>query len=130
MDDAHFPLADVFGVLERVAEDAFRGGFGDEFDALDDAVDDDVFDARVFAFGVLADEDEVDVVVGGFVAGYGFARAHVGEEVEGAAEREVEGDVAFADGGLCGVGQTLRGVQRGFLPLEGLSMLRNCVLYC
>ena len=59
-----------------------------------------MFDARVFAFGVFADEDRVDVGVGGFVPGNGFAGADVGEEVEGPAEGEVQGDVAFADGGL------------------------------
>lgn len=35
----------VFGILEGESEDAFRGFSGDEFDALDDAVDDDVLDA-------------------------------------------------------------------------------------
>ena len=57
-----------------------------------------MFDAGVLALGVLADEDGVDVRVGGFVAVDGFAGAYVGEEVEGAAESEVEGDVAFAYG--------------------------------
>lgn len=100
MHGAHLPLADVLGVLEGEFEDPLRGALGDELDALHDAVNDDVLDARVFAFGVLADEHRVDVVVWGFVARDGFAGADVGEEVEGAAEGEVEGDVAFADGGL------------------------------
>ena len=62
--------SDIFCVLEGEFEDTLGGCSGDELDALDDAVDDDVFDAGVFAFGVFADEDGVDVVVGGFVAGY------------------------------------------------------------
>ena len=97
---ADFALADVFGVLEGEAQDALGGGAGDEFDALDDSVDDDVLDPGVFAFGVFADQDRVDVVVGGFVAGYGDARAYVREEIECATEGEVEGDVTFADGCL------------------------------
>ena len=67
---------------------------------MHDAVDNHVLDPGVFSFGVLSDQRDVDVVVGGFVAGDGLARPDVGEEVEGSAEREVEGDVAFADGGL------------------------------
>lgn len=128
VDGADLPLANVLGVLKREAEDALRGGAGDEFDALDDAVDDDVLDAGVFAFGVLADEGDVDVVVGGLVAGDGLAGPHVGEEVEGAAEGEVQGDVAFADG--CLVARVLVGCVslvglRGDGRLEGLSALRG-----
>ena len=94
------PLAHILRVLECELQHSFRGFLGDEFYGLDDAVDNDVFDARVFAFGVFADEDCVDVVVGGFVAGDGFAGTDVCEEVECAAEGEIEGDVAFADGCL------------------------------
>ena len=100
VDDADLLAADLLGVLEGEAEDALGGGAGDELDGLHDAVDDLVLDARVLALGVLADEDGVDIVVGGLVAGDGHAGAEVGEEVEGAAEGEVEGDVALADGGL------------------------------
>ncbi|KAL9582181.1 MAG: hypothetical protein Q9203_005599, partial [Teloschistes exilis] len=72
----------ILGVLESESEDALRGFSGDEFDALNDAVDDHMLDPRVLSFGVLADEDCVNIVVWGFVAGYRFARADVGEEVE------------------------------------------------
>lgn len=77
-----FRPAYLLGVLERESEDTLRGCSGDEFDALNDAVDDDMLDSRVLSFGVLADQDGVDVVVGCFVAGYRFAGADVGEEVE------------------------------------------------
>ena len=97
---AHLSLADVLGVLEGESEDPLRGALGDELDALHDAIDDYVLDTRVFAFGVLADEHRVDVVVWGFEASDGFAGAHVGEQVERAAEGEVEGDVTFTDGCL------------------------------
>jgi hypothetical protein len=100
VDDAHLLAADGLGVLEGEAQDALRGLAGDELDGLDDAVDDDVLNARVLALGVLADQDRVDVVVGRLVPGDGAAGAQVGEEVEGAAERQVEGDVALANGSL------------------------------
>lgn len=98
VDDADLVAADLLGLLEGEAQDALRGLAGDELDALDDAVDDGVLDARVLALGVLADQDGVDVVVGGLVAGDGAAGPQVGEEVEGAAQGQVERDVALADG--------------------------------
>ena len=67
---------------------------------MDDAVDNDVLDARIFALGIFTDENGVDVVVGGLVAGDGFAWADVSEEVESAAKGEVERDMAFANGRL------------------------------
>jgi hypothetical protein len=100
VDDADLVLASGNGVLEGEAEDALGCLLGDELDGLDDAIDDDVLDARVLALGVLTDEDGVDVVVGGLIAGNGLARAQVGEEVEGTAEGQVERDVTLADGGL------------------------------
>lgn len=99
MDSAHLLAANVASVLEGVAEDALRGLAGDELDALHNAVHNDVLDAGVLALGVLTDEHGVDIVVGGLVALDAAARAHVGEEVEGAAERQVERDVTLADGG-------------------------------
>lgn len=87
------------GVLEGVAGDAGRGVVGDELDRLDDAVDDLVLDARVLALGVFADDDRVDIVVRRLVALDRAAGADVGVEVERAAEREVERDVALADCG-------------------------------
>ena len=59
-----------------------------------------MLNTRVLALGVLTDEDGVNVVIWGFVAGNGFARADVGEKVEGTAEGKVERDMAFADRGL------------------------------
>lgn len=100
VDDADLLAADRLGVLEGVTEDALAGLAGDELDALDDAVNNDVLDARVLALGVLADEDSVNTVVGGLVASNGAAGAQVGEEVESATESQVEGDMALADGGL------------------------------
>lgn len=67
--DADLLLADALGVLEGEAEDTLGGFAGDELDALDNTVDDDVLDAGVLALSVLSDEDGVDVVVRGLVAG-------------------------------------------------------------
>lgn len=59
-----------------------------------------MLDTGVLSLGVLTDQDRVDVVVGGLVPGDGAAGTNVGEEVEGAAEGQVKGDMALADGGL------------------------------
>ena len=100
VDDADLLAADGLGVLEGIAQDALTGLAGDELDGLDDAVDDDMLDARVFTLGVFSDQDGVDAVVGGLEASDGAAGTQVGEEVEGTAEGEVQGDVALADGSL------------------------------
>jgi hypothetical protein len=100
VDGADLVLADLLGVLKGVAEDALGSLAGDELDGLDNTVDNDVLDARVFSLGVLTDENGVDTVVGGLVALDGLARTDVGEEVEGTTEGQVERDVALADGGL------------------------------
>jgi hypothetical protein len=87
-------------VLEGIAQNALRGLLGDELDALHDAVDYHVLDARVLALGVLTDQDSINIVVGRLVAGDGLAGSDVGEKIKGPAQGEVERDVAFADGCL------------------------------
>jgi hypothetical protein len=87
-------------VLEGEAEDTLGSLAGDELDALNDTIDDNVLNAGVFTLGVLADQDSVDAIVRGLETGDGAARSQVGEEVECAAEGEVERDVALANGGL------------------------------
>ena len=118
MDGADLLAADAVGVLEGISQHALRGLAGDELDALHNAVDDDVLDAGVFALGVLADQDGVDAVVGGLEADNRLAGPYVGEEVECAAQRQVEGDVAFADGRLSGLA--------GAIAAEGRER-RGCV---
>lgn len=128
VDDADLGLADVLGVLEGEAEHALAGLAGDELDRLDDAVDDDVLDAGVLALGVLTDEDGVDVVVGGLVSLDALAGTHVGEEVEGPSEGEVERDVTLADGrgerALEGDVVALDGVD-GLVGDDGLAVLEG-----
>ena len=86
------------GVVEGVPGDTLRGVMRDELDRLNDAGDELVLDARVLALSVLTDEDRVDVVVGRLEALDRRARPNVGKEVERPAERQVERDVALADG--------------------------------
>lgn len=61
VDDADLLAADLLGVLEGESQHALTSRAGDELDALDDAIDDNVLDARVLALGVLSDQDGVDV---------------------------------------------------------------------
>ena len=83
VDDADLLAADLLGVLEGESQDTLAGLPGDQLDALDDTINHDVLDARVFTLGVLANQDGVNVVVCGLVAGDGPAWPQVGEEVEG-----------------------------------------------
>lgn len=100
VNDADLGAANGLGVLEGEAENALRGLAGDELDALNDTIDNNVLDARVFTLGVLTDQDRVNAVVGGLEAGHGAAGTEVGEKVEGTAQSQVEGDVALANGSL------------------------------
>lgn len=59
-----------------------------------------MLDTGVLSLGVLADQDGVNVVVSSLIPGNRATRANIGEEVEGTAEGQVEGDMALADGGL------------------------------
>jgi hypothetical protein len=117
VNSANLLPANVTGVLEGVTEDALGSLAGDELDGLDDAINNDVLDAGVLALGVLTDQNGVDVVVGGLEALDRPAGTDVGEEVEGTAERQVEGNVTLADGGSEG---TLEG---DVVPVDALDGL-------
>lgn len=100
VDDADLLAANGLGVLEGESQDTLAGLLGDELDALDNSVNNDVLDARVLALGVLSDQDGVNTIVGGLETGDGSAGSQVGEQVEGSSQGQVEGDVALANGGL------------------------------
>lgn len=56
-----------------------------------------MLNTAVLAFGVLPDKDGVHIVVWGLVASNALAWSYVGEEVECAAQSEIERDVALAN---------------------------------
>jgi hypothetical protein len=56
-----------------------------------------VFNARVFSFRVLSDDDRVYIVVRRLVAFDGATRPHIGEEREGSSEGKIEGDMTLSD---------------------------------
>lgn len=98
--NADLLLVDGLGVLEGETENTLGGLLGDKLDALDNTVDNNVLDTRVFTLGVLTDQNGVNTIVGGLVAGNGAARTDVGEQVEGTTESQVKRDVTLTDGGL------------------------------
>jgi hypothetical protein len=98
--DTDLLLVDGAGVLEGEAQNPLGSLTGDELDALNDTIDDNVLNSRVFTFGVLTDQDSVDIVVGGLVACDRAAGAEVGEEVEGTTKGKVQRDVTLSNGGL------------------------------
>jgi hypothetical protein len=95
--DARHLLA-IVGQGEGEGEfgDAFALGAGDDLERLDHAGDGLVLQARVFAFGILADDAEVDVGVACFVAGDVLDEHDGGVDVEFLSEGDVEGLVARA----------------------------------
>ena len=67
-DDGHIVFAVVLGVLESGTADALSAGFGGDFEVEGEFVGDfHAFGTEdVFAFGVLTEEDPVDVLRGNF----------------------------------------------------------------
>jgi hypothetical protein len=128
VDDTDLLAANGLGVLESKSEDTLGSLTGDELDALDNTIDNNVLNAGVFTLGVLSDQDGVDVVVGSLVASDGAARSQVGEEVEGSAEGKVKRDMALANGSS---ERTLEGnlvlldVLNGSIRDSGLAVLDN-----
>lgn len=59
-----------------------------------------VLDARVLALGVLSDDHDIDIIIGGLDTRNGAGGPHIGVQAELLAQRQVEGHVALADG--CG----------------------------
>ena len=59
-----------------------------------------MFNSAVFSFGILPDQNGVDVVIGSFVAGDRNAGTYVGKKIECTAKSEIERDVAFSDRSL------------------------------
>jgi hypothetical protein len=98
--NANLLLVDGLGVLEGEAQDTLGSLLGDELDALDDTINNDVLNTGVFTLGVLTDQDSVDIIVGGLVTGDGAAGTDVGEQVESTAQSQVQGDVTLTNGSL------------------------------
>ena len=73
-------------VIEGEARDPLGCGAGDDLDALGGVGTDPVLDARVQVLGVLADDDQVDVLVARLDALHRPRRAQVRVQVERLAE--------------------------------------------
>ncbi len=80
-----------FGEFEAVSGDARRGFFGDDLDAFDHARDDDVLEAGVEVFGVLAHDDEVELRIAARHVRQGFDRPDVRVKVESFSQADVDG---------------------------------------
>ena len=89
-------------MLARVFEGEFgdtrRALFGDHLDAFDYARDDLVLEADVFAFGIFADDDQVDAGPLRFQAGKILDRPEIGEKVKFLAQRDVDAFKTAANG--------------------------------
>jgi hypothetical protein len=93
-------LARSLSMLESEAENTLGCLACNKLDTLDNAINNNVLDTRVFTLSVLTNQDSVDVVVWGLVSGNGAARTKVSEEVEGTAKSKVERNVSLANGSL------------------------------
>ena len=101
VDERHLLAAVLLRVVERVPDDALRAGARDERDRLGGrarvAADlDVVLVADVQPFRVLADQDDVDVVVAAALRDR-VRGPHVGVELERLAQRDVDRAEALAD---------------------------------
>ena len=85
------------GVFEGVAGDPLGRRTGDDLDALRGVRADHVLDAGVQVLGVLADDDQVDVVVARLDAAHRLRRPEVGVQAECLAEPDVDAPEAAAD---------------------------------
>ena len=99
VDRRHSMAAVGDGVFEGEAGDPLGGGPGDDLDALGGVGPDHVLDARVEILGVLAHDDEVDVLVARVEADHRPSGPEVGVQVERLAERDVDAPEAAADRG-------------------------------
>ena len=77
----------VLGVLEGILRHTTRGLPGNDLDTLDHTLRNLVFNAAVLALGVLADDNQVDVGVEGFVPLDTLAGPHICVEIEGPVKR-------------------------------------------
>lgn len=98
--NADLLLVDGLGVLEGETQDTLGGLLGDELNALDNTINNNVLNTGVFTLSVLTDQDSVDTIVGGLETGDGAAGTDVGEQVKGTTESQVQGDVTLTNGGL------------------------------
>ena len=97
VDRGHALAGEAAGVVEGEARDPGRGLLGDDLQALDDARHDLVLEAGVEILGVLADDDQIDVLEAARHAGEVAHRAQVGVEVERLAQPDVDAGEALAD---------------------------------
>lgn len=98
MHNGHLLAIVVLRILEGILGHTHGGVLGDQLDALNDAIDDLVLNARVLTLGVLADGDHVDVVVQRLVALEAAAGSNVGIQVELLAQGQVQRAMALAHG--------------------------------
>ena len=102
-------------VVEREAGDPLRGGPRDDLDALRGIEADHVLDAGVQVLGVLADDDEIDILEAALHPFHRAGRAQVGVQVQRLAERHVDASKATAD--RCGDGA----LERDLVALDRLE---------
>ena len=88
--DADLLLSGGLSMLESEAQDTLRGFPSDEFNTLDNTINNDVLNSGVFTLGVLTDQHSVDVVIWGLVSSNRAAWSQVGEEVESTTESQVQ----------------------------------------
>lgn len=100
MYDTDLKSVDTLSVVEGISEDPLGGIFGNELDGLNDTIDNDMFDTRVFAFGILADQDSVNTVIWSLISSNRSARSYVCEKIECTTEGKIERNVTFSNWSL------------------------------
>ena len=71
-----------FGIFESIICHSSAGILRDQFNGLDNSINNLVFNSRVLALCVLSDGDNIDIIIQGLKPFYRFARSNIGVQVE------------------------------------------------
>ncbi len=94
----NFFAAFFFGVLEGEPSDAGRRFFGDDLEAFYDSRYDLMLQAGVQVFGVLADDDQIDVLEAGPEAREILHRTKIGVKIQSLTKSHVDAPRSASDG--------------------------------
>lgn len=104
-------------IFEGIVGDSGGCFSSDELDCLCQSWDDAEFDSRIFSFGVLSNDHQIDIIVQCLESRDGDGWSDIGVQIELLSQRQIEGCVSLSDGSRQG---TFQGDE---VPLDGFDDL-------